>query len=63
MNEKKLQVEIKSVYGNEKIYPVNEAAKLVATLLRQSSLTQRDVGVLKKLGYTIEVVTTKPKEL
>lgn len=55
-NDKTLQVEIKHVYGKETVYPVNETAKLVAELVGQRTLTRKDIGVCKKLGYTIEIV-------
>lgn len=62
-SEKKLEVEIRQVYGKETIYPVNEQAKLVCLLLKQASLTRQDIGILKKLGHTIEVVQTTPRQL
>ena len=53
-----IKVEIKNVYGNETIYPVCEIAKVFATLAKQTTLTQREINLIKRLGYTIEVVST-----
>lgn len=58
-----IQVEIKSVYGNEKIYPVCIKAKAFARLVRQTTLTNRDIEAIKELGFTVEVVTAKPRTL
>lgn len=60
---KTIQVEIKSVYGVEKIYPVSEEAKVFAKLLGQQTLTVEDIQNIKLLGYMVEVVSTKPKTL
>jgi hypothetical protein len=55
----KITVEIKSVYGNETIYPICDQAKIFAELLKQVTLTARDIKVIKKLGYAIEVQAPK----
>lgn len=54
-----IQVEIRNVYGEEKIYPICEKAKLFAQLAGQKTLMQRDIAIIKQLGYTIEVVQLK----
>lgn len=51
-----ITVQIKSVYGVEKIYPVCAKAKAFATLVKQKTLTVDDLRVIKALGYKIEVV-------
>ena len=51
-----IQVKIKNVYGKETIYPVCESAKAFATLAKQTTLTSREISLIKQLGYTIEVV-------
>lgn len=51
-----IQVQIKNVYGNETIYPVCDKAKTFAMMVGQKSLTRRDIDLIKKLGYTVEVV-------
>ena len=45
---KEIIVEIKSVYGNEVIYPVCEHAKLFAELAGTKTLTKQAVNVIKK---------------
>jgi hypothetical protein len=51
-----LQVSIRNVYGRDVVYPVCETSKLFAELARQKTLTDRELSILKKLGYTFEVV-------
>lgn len=55
--DKTLRIQIKEPYGVETIYPVCDVARLFCELLRQKTLTRRDVEVLKRLGYVFEVVT------
>ena len=54
-----IQVKIKTVYGNEVIYPVCATAQAFAELARQKTLTSREIALIKRLGYTIEVVQDK----
>lgn len=48
-------VTIKNVYGNERIYPACEKAELFARLTESKTLTDRAIGRIKDLGYTVEV--------
>ena len=53
-----LKVYIKSVYGNDLIYPKCSKSKLIANaLLGRKTLTNTDIHVLKELGYVIKVET------
>lgn len=52
-----LQVIIKNVYGVERIYPVNDTAKILTSLTRKKTLDRDEIEVIKKLGYQIEVLT------
>lgn len=52
-----IQVKIKNVYGVERIYPVNDNAKLLTTLLKKKTIDRDEIEVIKKLGYQIEVLT------
>lgn len=52
-----IHVEIKSVYGVEKIYPIDTNAKIFAELVNQKTLTFEDVTLIKKLGYEVIVVS------
>lgn len=52
----KIQVEIKTVYGNSLIYPVCNQAKLFAKLAgNQKTLTRENIDLIKELGYVIDV--------
>ena len=46
-------VEIKSVYGNETIYPVCEQAKFFARLAGTKTLTRGAINLIKAQGYTV----------
>lgn len=48
-------IQIKSVYGNETIYPVSENGILLAEFKGQKTFTRRDIETLKKLGYSFTV--------
>ena len=50
-----ITVAIKSVYGNELIYPISDNAKLFAILTRKKTLTKQALATIKKLGYEVEV--------
>lgn len=56
----KIIVEVKTVYGNQVIYPVDAMAKGFAKLLGQKTLTPRDVDTIKEMGFAVEV---KPQEI
>ena len=62
-NGKKLTVAIKNVYGEEKIYPLCEAAKTFAKIAGTRTLTLRAIEAIKKLGYAVELEISKPKFL
>ena len=50
-----ITVSVKSVYGNEQIYPVCEQAKLFAALAGTKTLTNQSLRLIKQLGYKINV--------
>ena len=47
-------IEIKSVYGQDKIYPVCETAQIIASLSGNSTLTPVTIALAKQLGYTFK---------
>lgn len=51
-----IKLQIKSVYGNEMIYPACETSKTLANLTRKKTLDNRDLEMIKSLGYVIEWV-------
>lgn len=50
-----ITVQIKSHYGTQFIYPVCDAAQKLCALTGKKTLSQKDIGIIKYLGYSIEV--------
>jgi hypothetical protein len=50
-----LIVEIKSVYGVERIYAVCNNSKLITKLKQSKTLNKEDISILRELGYQIEI--------
>lgn len=48
-----ITVEVKSVYGQKKIYPVCDKAQIFADMLRQKTFSHSDLIKIEKLGYVI----------
>jgi hypothetical protein len=59
----KITVEIKTLYGKQHIYPVCERGQMVAELIGQKTLTEKQVECLKKMGYEILVQHNGPERL
>ena len=55
-----IKVEIKQVYGVERIYPACDIAKKLNLLTSSKTFSRRDIDVLKSLGYFVEI---KPANL
>ena len=53
-----IQIEIRNVYGNEAIYPVNETAKTFARIAGTKTLKSETLRLAQSLGYTVEVAPT-----
>ncbi len=53
----KIQITIRSVYGNDQAYPVCDAAKLFAEIAGSKTLTAGKLRQIQRLGYEIEVVS------
>jgi hypothetical protein len=54
-----ITVKVKTVYGNDLIYPVCEKAKAFVTIQGGKTLTSRTIGTLiDKLGYEIKLDRT-----
>lgn len=53
-NKMQLIVEIKNVYGVERIYAVCNNAKLITKLKQSKTLNKEDISILRELGYQIE---------
>ena len=52
-------VEVRNVYGNELIYPVNEPAKIFASLTGNKTLTLVDLQRIQSLGFEVAEVHSK----
>lgn len=50
------QVEIKDVYGNKSVYPVNDTARYLAQLAGTKTLTTNTLATAKNMGFTFEVI-------
>lgn len=51
-----IKITIKTVYGKELMYPMDEKGKLFASLVGRKTLTAEHLELIKALGYTIELV-------
>jgi hypothetical protein len=54
-----ITVQIKTHYGTQYIYPVCDAAQKLCDLTGKKTLSQRDIGIIKYLGYAINVQQDK----
>lgn len=52
-------VEVKTVYGVERIYPINDTAKQFAELTGQTTLSRKHLATIKGLGF--EIVVKQPE--
>lgn len=59
--EMKIQVQVKSSYGNMLVYPVCDTAKMFTKLTGNKTLRLEDIEIIKKLGFSIEQV--QPEKL
>ena len=51
---KRIIVETKNVYGQERIYPVCKTARLFTKLAKRETLSAQDLALIRLLGYEIE---------
>ena len=49
-----LIVEIKNIYGVERIYDVCNNSKLITKLKQSKTLSKEDISILREMGYKIE---------
>ena len=52
-NQMEIIVRRKTLYGNEVIYPVCDTAKNLTMLGDTKTITQRQINIIKALGYKI----------
>lgn len=53
---KVIKVRIVSQFGQERIFPVCEKAELFCKIAGAKTLTRDNIGHIKALGYSVEVV-------
>jgi hypothetical protein len=51
----KILVEVRQVYGEEKIYPLCPTGKIFTEIAGTKTLTRKTINLIKDLGYLIEV--------
>ncbi len=59
LKEMQLVVSKKNVYGVERIYPVCNKAKLLASISGNKTLLPEVIELIKKLGYTLTTESEK----
>lgn len=52
---KTITVQLKNVYGEQKIYPACKESLFFANLAGTKTLTQDKINLIKEMGYTISV--------
>ena len=50
-----ITVQVRSVYGNDLVYPADDAAVLFASLLGVKSFNAHQVRTIRALGYAVRV--------
>jgi hypothetical protein len=53
-----IKVEVKQVYGVERIYPACDISKKLNNLMMSKTFNRNDIETIKSLGYKVEVKTT-----
>ena len=48
-------VNIRNVFGNERIFPICESALLIAKLIGRKTFSRNDIEIIKKLGFSVSV--------
>jgi hypothetical protein len=51
-----IQVTIRTVYGKDLIYPVDDKARLFVSLVGQKTLTPKHLELIKALGFEVELL-------
>lgn len=46
-------VEVRSVYGNERIYPANLNAEMLCRLVGKKTLSREDLRIARELGHEV----------
>lgn len=51
--DQRIEIEVRSVYGSLKVYPVNEQAKLLAQIAGTTTLTHATLCFAERMGFSI----------
>ncbi len=54
-----LLLKIREVYGQERIYPVNEIAKIFADIANTKTLSRNVIASARELGFEIKTVSNE----
>ena len=50
-----ITVAVRSVYGNELVYPADDAAATFAALINAKTFNRQQLTLIRTLGYTVNV--------
>lgn len=56
-----IRVTVKQVYGRDVIYPACGISAALALMAKQSTLTMREIRIIKSLGYSVDVYVNDVK--
>ena len=56
MSDRVVSLQVRFAYGQMRVYPVNETARLFARLIGTKTLSAGDLLVIEALGYRLEYV-------
>lgn len=51
-----IEVQLKQVYGRDRIYPINDAAKKFAQLIKKKTFDMSEIKLLSEIGFEIKWV-------
>lgn len=54
-----MKLQVTPNWKRKRFYPINMEARYFCVLLSQKCLSDRDVHIIKRMGYEIEETTTK----
>ena len=58
-----ISVRVERQYGTMRAYPECDKSRLFCALKNRQSLTEDDIGIIKRLGYTVVAVPAAAVEL
>ena len=53
----RITVAVRSVYGNDLVYPADDTAALFASLVGAKTFNARQLGQIRALGYAVHVAS------